>query len=188
MTLFNVLPRIVAFDVALAHVAEWNELANEETTEAEVWIGCMFEDDIPSAPGAEDWSDMIQQGQADRRYIALVGDQTSDLVGAMVLKCYLCDSDELSPGVLVELAIVPAERGKGIGSAALVALARWLLAIDPDLHVFADVCTANTSSLRMLERAGWLETGAESYCSLDGRRSHECDGRSMRLCVRTDHL
>ncbi len=187
MTLFNVLSRIVAFDVALAHVPEWNELANEETTKAEVWIGCMSEDDIPSAPEAVDWSDMIQQGQADRRYIALVDDRSSDLVGAMVLKCYPCDSDELSPGVLVELAIVPAERGKGIGSAALGELAHWLLAIDSDLHIFADVCTTNTGSLRMLARAGWSQTGADGDCFLDGRPLHDCDKRSTRLCVRTDH-
>ncbi len=54
-------------------------------------------------------------------------------------------------------------RGKGLGVCALEELRKCLMINKPSLHLFCHVNSSNQSSLRMLEKAGWVSANTNLY-------------------------
>ena len=109
-----------------------------------------------------------------------------DVRGAVDLAYYACGTEKEQFGVLVELAIELSARGSGIGTLLMRELPRWLDSEVPNVHVFADVCTLNARSERMLQSAGWRKVCA-TECNVWNGGKHDCDGEATRYCAHHSH-
>jgi RimJ/RimL family protein N-acetyltransferase len=74
----------------------------------------------------------------------------------------------------VGVSVFPEGRGRGVGPAVLKLIARWAIAERGFQRVEAEADVANTASLRMIEKAGFVREGIlRDHCETHGVR-HDC--------------